>query len=308
MSVRIAPSTIAELESAGTIAALLAEYAAECAIEGLPPPAAKVEQYRQLEAMGLLVVIAAWRNEAGPAELIGYITVLAAPLPHYSITVAVSESFFVAAAHRHSLAGLRLLDAAERRAAAIGSPGLLVSAPFGGALALLLPRIGYVETNQVFFKRTLHEDGLAVVRATLPAMASATVDQVRRVEDFSLAHLPQDRIATEHVFHAGMYARTIMLPPNCLLTGSLIKIPTLLIVNGHVQVHVGDDAPLEIRGHAVLPAAAGRKQIVHAVADTWLTMVFATPVRTVDAAERAFTDEHEKLFSHRNGETVVMGE
>jgi GNAT superfamily N-acetyltransferase len=144
----IRPSTVAELEAAPTFEALLQEYAAESAIEGMPPPSAKMETYRHLAVVGLLHVLAAWKDEA----LIGFITVLAAPLPHYGISVAVSESFFVARAHRSTGAGLKLLKAAEELAAKLGSPGLLVSAPFEGDLFKVLPRVGYAETNRVFFK------------------------------------------------------------------------------------------------------------------------------------------------------------
>jgi hypothetical protein len=150
--------------------------------------------------------------------------------------------------------------------------------------------------------------GDLAVRSTIPAMSQAAIDTVRRAEDYSLAHLPQRPITTEHVFHAGLYARTILIPQHVLLTGALIKIATLLIVDGHALVYVGEEEPFEIRGHAVLPASAGRKQVFHAQADTWLTMVFATAARTVADAERAFTDEYEKLFSRRNAETIVMGE
>lgn len=149
---KIERTTVAAIEAFPTFAALLAEYAAESAIDGMPPPQARMPQYRQLEAAGVLHVIVAVEE----AELVGFITVLAAPLPHYGMTVAVSESFFVAKAHRASMAGLKLLVAAEHLAEQLKSPGLLVSAPFGGKLADLLPRCGYAETNRVFFKKAGH--------------------------------------------------------------------------------------------------------------------------------------------------------
>lgn len=148
----IQKSTVAELEAAPNIAALLAEYASESAIAGLPPPSAKVETYRHLESVGMLHVLSAISD----GELIGFITVLASALPHYSATVAVSESFFVAKAHRNTGAGLKLLRAAENKARELGSPGLLVSAPYGGDLFKVLPRVGYSETNRVFFKKVTH--------------------------------------------------------------------------------------------------------------------------------------------------------
>ena len=50
----IRPSTVAEIEASPAFANLLAEYAAESAIKGMPEPAAKLETYRQLEAAGAL--------------------------------------------------------------------------------------------------------------------------------------------------------------------------------------------------------------------------------------------------------------
>lgn len=144
----VAGSTVAEIETSPTFADLLAEYAAESAIKGMPEPAAKLETYRQLEAAGALHVLAAWHDDA----LIGFLTILSAPLPHYGRSVAVSESFFVAKAHRPTGAGLRLLRAAEDKAREMGSPGLLVSAPYEGDLFKVLPRAGYSETSRVFFK------------------------------------------------------------------------------------------------------------------------------------------------------------
>ena len=148
----IVPSSVAELSAAREFPALAAEYAAESAIDGLPPPSAKMETYRRLESAGMLHAFAAHSD----GTLVGFITVLAPVLPHYGVPVAVSESFFVAKAHRGSGAGLKLLRAAETKARALGSPGLLVSAPFAGSLFKVLPRVGYVETNRVFFKKVAH--------------------------------------------------------------------------------------------------------------------------------------------------------
>lgn len=141
----------AALMGAPEFPALIAEYAAESAIDGMPSPEAKLATYALLEATGMLHVYAALQE----GQVIGFITVLAPVLPHYSAVVAVTESFFVAAAHRKSGAGLRLLKAAEDCARFVGSPGLLVSAPAGGRLAEVLSRRGgYRESSRVFFKRS----------------------------------------------------------------------------------------------------------------------------------------------------------
>jgi hypothetical protein len=55
--------------------------------------------------------------------------------------------------HRGTGSGIRLLRAAEDKAKEIGSPGLIVSAPFAGRLFDVLPRCGYTEVSRVFFKK-----------------------------------------------------------------------------------------------------------------------------------------------------------
>ncbi len=152
--------------------------------------------------------------------------------------------------------------------------------------------------------------GELAVRSSIPAMSAEAIDKVRAVEDHVLA-MPQVSIFTEHVLHAGIYSRTIMIPAGVVITGALVKIPTQLIIDGHVLVYIGDDAPLQCQGHAVLAASAGRKQVFAALADTWLTMIFAFSVPDVEAAERHFTDEFKKLGSHRDpalNRTTITGE
>lgn len=142
-------STVAALERDPDLTSLLAGYAAESAIAGLPPPAARMDSYRELEGRGLLQVLSATHE----GRLIGFLTLLVPVLPHYGVAVAVSESFFVAREYRGTGAGLKLLRAGEELARRANSPGLLVSAPFEGDLFRVLPRVGYTEASRVFFKR-----------------------------------------------------------------------------------------------------------------------------------------------------------
>jgi GNAT superfamily N-acetyltransferase len=129
------------------------EYAAEAAVAGLPPPNARMQTYLHLEALGMLHAFGAIHGNT----LGGFISLLAPVLPHYGLTIAVCESFFVAADYRHTGAGLRLLKAAEDKTKELGSPGLLVSAPYGGKLFEVLPRCGYTETSRVFFKKVAYD-------------------------------------------------------------------------------------------------------------------------------------------------------
>ncbi|CAM4032154.1 hypothetical protein [Ectopseudomonas alcaliphila] len=140
--------------------------------------------------------------------------------------------------------------------------------------------------------------------AGLPAMSPGDVDKVGKLEGF-LGQLDQVAIATTHHFHAGLYARTIRIPAGVIITGALIKIPTLLILSGHATVFIGDDS-LDLQGYHVLPGHAGRKQVFLAHVDTDLTMVFASQASTVEEAEAEFTDETDNLGSRRQNENLII--
>lgn len=147
--VEVRKASVAEAVSNPRFLELAREYAAEAKIAGLPDPDEKLAAYAALEHSGIFQGFAAFLG----AELIGFIVVLLPVLPHYGAAVGVTESFFVAKAHRHTGAGLMLLRAAENHVRAAGAPGVLVSAPKDGVLAEVLQRRrGYRETNRVFFK------------------------------------------------------------------------------------------------------------------------------------------------------------
>ena len=153
MTLSLKECSIEEIEGFPNFADILEEYAAESSISGLPHPSAKMDMYRQLVAVGALHVICAFKDET----FIGFITVLTSIIPHYSTTVATTESFFVAKEYRSTGAGMKLLREAEAHAKEKGVRGILVSAPINGVLAEVLPHTGYTETNRVFFRRFSYE-------------------------------------------------------------------------------------------------------------------------------------------------------
>jgi GNAT superfamily N-acetyltransferase len=144
--------SVSDLESSANFEQLLEEYGAESSIRGMPPINAKLDIYRAMEMSGALVCFSAHVGD----ELAGFVLVLSPVLPHYGVTVSTTESFFVSRDYRSTGAGLELLRTAEKHAKAIGSPGLLISAPVGGPLEKVLPRSGYVQTNAVFFRELSH--------------------------------------------------------------------------------------------------------------------------------------------------------
>jgi hypothetical protein len=141
------------------------------------------------------------------------------------------------------------------------------------------------------------------VRAAVPTMAPGPIDLVRRLETENLAR-PQTELGFEHHLHAGLYARTMIVPDlgegqRCLITGAFIQVPTLLVSHGDALVYIGEDAPVHLTGYQIIEAAAGRKQAFLAAGGFRLTMIFATSARTVEEAEEEFTPEARRLQSRR---------
>lgn len=141
--------------------------------------------------------------------------------------------------------------------------------------------------------------------AALPPTSPEALSRLAAVQEVLLRG-EQIAIRTEHVLHGGMYARTVRLPAGTVITGALIKVPTMLIVEGDCKVLVNDEWG-ELSGYNVFPASAGRKQVFVALSETRITMLFPTRAQTVDQAEKEFTDEWELLVSrHATEDTVII--
>ncbi len=283
---------------------LRAEYAAECAVAGLPAPAPDAATYAGIEAAGAAYMLCAFQGEV----MIGFYLGLVHRNPHYGAVIGVGESFFVASAYRKTGAGLALLARAEKANESRGARGMFVSAPHEGPLSRVLSvRGGYKQSNDVFFK-PLQPTGTLLTGSgkalTIPPTSMAGIERVKEL-DALIKSVEQVAIPTHHVIHAGVYSRTICVPKGVVLTAVLTKIPTTLVVSGHVSILVGDSEECEFKGYGVFGASAHRKQAYIAHEDTYLTMSFKTDARTVEEAEEAFTDEAHLLFS-RQGENEVV--
>lgn len=136
------------MEHTPNLADLLAEYAQESALDALGSANPQFETYRQMQAMGVAHVLAAFQDEA----LVGFLVLLVSVVPHFGKPIASTESYFVAQASRKTGAGLKLLHEAEQIARQLGAVGFFVSAPTGSRLAQVLPGVGYRETNRLFFR------------------------------------------------------------------------------------------------------------------------------------------------------------
>jgi hypothetical protein len=138
----------------------------------------------------------------------------------------------------------------------------------------------------------------------LPPTPPDVLRQIELLEEKLMGDEPVE-VPTEHVIHAGMYARTIVMPAEHMLLGALIKIPTLVIVLGAARVLAGDRW-IELEGYNVIPASAGRKQVFVSHSPVILTMLFPTSAKTVEEAEEEMTDEAFRLLSRRQDANTVV--
>jgi GNAT superfamily N-acetyltransferase len=137
-----------ELEHAPALPGLIAEYAAESTRADVGQRNPQFHAYRQMESSGFAKFVGAWRG----AELVGFLVLVTVMAPHYGQVIATSESLFLSASARKSGAGKALIEKAQELAKECGAAGLFISAPHGGRLAQVLPRSGFLHTNDVFFK------------------------------------------------------------------------------------------------------------------------------------------------------------
>jgi hypothetical protein len=144
-------------------------------------------------------------------------------------------------------------------------------------------------------------------RGPVLPMPSAEMIECISAADARMRTMPQIDVQTEHIFHGGMYSRTVRLKPGHAIIGVTIKIPTQLIVAGDCMVLAGDEWQ-HLVGFHVLAGMPGRRGVFIAQSDTVLTMIFPTKAKTVAEAEAEFTDEGDQLLSRQQAEndTVVI--
>lgn len=139
----------ATLESAPNFGELIAAYAKEAGMAGMPPPKPHIETYRLLDKTGMLKTICAYLGQ----EVVGFIVILVNMSPHYGVKLAHMESFFVSRVHRSTGAAMRLLHHAEDLAREMGAVGLMCAAAIGGNLERVLSsRSNYSKTHVGFFR------------------------------------------------------------------------------------------------------------------------------------------------------------
>lgn len=139
---------------------------------------------------------------------------------------------------------------------------------------------------------------------SLSPSSSEAISAIERATDQLLQH-PQLDLVTEHVLHGGMYTRTIRLPKMYAMTGAFINIPTILVLHGFGEV-LTNDGWKEFNGYHVLAGSAGRQQAFKCWSEVEMTMIFPSQAKTVEEAEKEFTDDYEKLMSRHSANDILL--
>jgi Fe-S-cluster-containing hydrogenase component 2 len=122
---------------------------------------------------------------------------------------------------------------------------------------------------------------------------------VSRFEDVAIS-MPQVHIETTHLLHGGMYARTIRIPANTMLTGTMTSCDNICIVDGDITVTT-DYGPKRLTGFNVLPATSGARRAGVTHSETHWTTIIPTCAGTVEQAEADLTAEPQRLQTNRTG-------
>lgn len=140
-------SKIRDIKDSPEFSRLLHDYVEESSMVSYKPNV-QWNIYQSLEDAGVLHCITSSTEDI----LTGFLLFIVSVMPHYGVKMASVESYYVDKSHRDTGAGLGMLRMAQEVAKSNGAVGFLSSAPIKGRLENILPRVGYRETNRVFYK------------------------------------------------------------------------------------------------------------------------------------------------------------
>jgi hypothetical protein len=138
-----------------------------------------------------------------------------------------------------------------------------------------------------------HNVSVTVPQTKLHPSTPEAIEKVDRLTT-EMRKRQQLHFVTEHLLHAGMYTRTVHFPADSLIAAVLFKVATVLIIQGSAEVWSNGEL-IRVDGYTVVPCAAGRKIALVTRSDLSASMMFPTDAKTVEEAQKQFTDEYEML-------------
>lgn len=133
----------------------------------------------------------------------------------------------------------------------------------------------------------------------LKKVTNESLNCINGMVEFMLQNLPQADIEIKHDLCGNLYSRYCFIPKDVVVVGALLKVPTLLIVNGDCVIFDGEKTQ-RVTGYKMLQGQAYRQSAFRALEDTSLTMLAVVEgCSTVEEAEKFITDQSALLTNHR---------
>lgn len=133
----------------------------------------------------------------------------------------------------------------------------------------------------------------------LKKVTNESLNCINGMVQFMLQNLPQADIEIKHDICGNLYSRYCFIPKDVVVVGALLKVPTLLIVNGDCVIFDGEKTQ-RVTGYKMLQGQAYRQSVFRALEDTSLTMLAVVEgCSTVEEAEKFITDQSALLTNHR---------
>lgn len=107
---------------------------------------------------------------------------------------------------------------------------------------------------------------------------------IQQLEQYLLT-CEQADMPLEHFFAAGLYARKLTIPKNCVLTGAIHKYQHIaILLKGHILVS-SEFGKQELKAGDLFITEPGTKRAIAALEDSEFLTVHATTATTVQEAE-----------------------
>lgn len=137
----------------------------------------------------------------------------------------------------------------------------------------------------------------------LTVFSQDTIDRKQKILEFEqqLLQLPQIEFSVEHTFSGGMYARTLHMKKDSVITGKMHVKDHICIIVGHVTV-ADDEKVVEYKGYNVIEGKGGMKRVLHVHEDTSWTAIHTTPFTTVEECEATLATNDPQLYLGSVGE------
>lgn len=129
-------------------------------------------------------------------------------------------------------------------------------------------------------------------------------EKVNALEAKMLA-MPQLDAQTQHHLSGKVYARTILIPADGILTGAVHKKDHINIVCGDVTF-VNEDGQTRLTGYHVLPTKAGSKRMAVAHADTYWTTLLETDCTDLADIEADAVEDPQALQTRQLGQNELI--